>query len=131
MNSSFDRLDMDNVFVAIKGNLDNFDVIMQGLVASDLEGYVFTMPVKEVALRYMDELSEEDKLIVSRARKIQRFLIQPFHVAEVFSSIPGAYVPVAETVRGFKEILEGKLDMVPEDAFFMRGGIDDVLKEAK
>ena len=54
MNSSFDRLDMDNVFVAIKGNLDNFDVIMQGLVASDLEGYVFTMPVKEVALRYMD-----------------------------------------------------------------------------
>ena len=54
MNSSFDRLDMDNVFIAIKGNLENFDVIMQGLVASDLEGYVFTMPVKEVALRYMD-----------------------------------------------------------------------------
>ena len=84
-----------------------------------------------IAILGMDELSEEDKLIVSRARKIQRFLTQPFHVAEVFSSIPGAYVPVAETVRGFKEILEGKLDMVPEDAFFMRGGIDDVLKEAK
>ena len=83
-----------------------------------------------IAILGMDELSEEDKLIVSRARKIQRFLTQPFHVAEVFSSIPGAYVPVAETVRGFKEILEGKLDMVPEDAFFMRGGIDDVLKEA-
>ena len=80
-----------------------------------------------IAILGMDELSEEDKLIVSRARKIQRFLTQPFHVAEVFSSIPGAYVPVAETVRGFKEILEGKLDMVPEDAFFMRGGIDDVL----
>ena len=84
-----------------------------------------------IAILGMDELSEEDKLIVSRARKIQRFLTQPFHVAEVFSSIPGAYVPVAETVRGFKEILEGKLDMVPEDAFFMRGDIDDVLKEAK
>ncbi len=84
-----------------------------------------------IAILGMDELSEEDKLIVSRARKIQRFLTQPFHVAEVFSSIPGAYVPVSETVRGFKEILEGKLDMVPEDAFFMRGGIDDVLKEAK
>ena len=63
MNSSFDRLDMDNVFIAIKGNLENFDVIMQGLVASDLEGYVFTMPVKEVALRYMDELSEEAEII--------------------------------------------------------------------
>ena len=63
MNSSFDRLDMDNVFVAIKGNLENFDVIMQGLVASNLEGYVFTMPVKEVALRYMDELSEEAEII--------------------------------------------------------------------
>ncbi len=84
-----------------------------------------------IAILGMDELSEEDKLIVSRARKIQRFLTQPFHVAEVFSSIPGAYVPVSETVRGFKEILEGKLDMVPEDAFFMRGGIDDVLKEAQ
>ena len=84
-----------------------------------------------IAILGMDELSEEDKLIVSRARKIQRFLTQPFHVAEVFSSIPGAYVPVSETVRGFKEILEGKLDMVPEDAFFMRGGIDDVLKDAK
>ncbi|MFR0850948.1 F0F1 ATP synthase subunit beta [Akkermansia sp.] len=84
-----------------------------------------------IAILGMDELSEEDKLIVSRARKIQRFLTQPFHVAEVFSSIPGAYVPVSETVRGFKEILEGKLDMVSEDAFFMRGSIEDVLKEAK
>ena len=84
-----------------------------------------------IAIMGMDELSEEDKLTVSRARKIQRFLTQPFHVAEVFSSIPGAYVPVSETVRGFKEILEGKLDMVSEDAFFMRGSIEDVLKEAK
>ena len=84
-----------------------------------------------IAVLGMDELSLEDKATVNRARRIQRFLSQPFHVAEVFSSIPGAYVPVAETVRGFKEILEGKLDMVPEDAFFMRGGIDDVLKEAK
>ncbi len=84
-----------------------------------------------IAILGMDELSEEDKQIVGRARKIQRFLTQPMHVAEVFSSIPGVYVPVEETVRGFAEILEGKLDALPEDAFFMKGSIEDVKKSAQ
>ncbi|MDO4409962.1 MAG: F0F1 ATP synthase subunit beta [Akkermansia sp.] len=84
-----------------------------------------------ISILGMDELSEEDKLIVSRARKIQRFLTQPVHVAEVFSGIPGVYVPVNETVRGFQEILDGKLDTIPEDCFFMRGTIEDVRKAAE
>ena len=77
-----------------------------------------------IAILGMDELSPEDKLTVQRARKIQRFLSQPFHVAEVFTGFKGQYVPVAETVRGFKEILEGKHDDVPEQNFYMKGGID-------
>jgi F-type H+-transporting ATPase subunit beta len=77
-----------------------------------------------IAILGMDELSPEDKLTVFRARKIQRFLSQPFHVAEVFTGTPGQYVSVAETVRGFKEILEGKHDDVPEANFYMKGGID-------
>jgi len=71
-------------------------------------------------------LSPEDKLTVQRARKIQRFLSQPFHVAEVFTGYKGQYVPVAETVRGFKEILEGKHDDVPEQNFYMKGNIDTI-----
>ena len=81
-----------------------------------------------IAILGMDELSEADKLTVSRARKIQRFLSQPFSVAEVFTGIPGQYVPVAETVRGFGEILDGKWDSVPEGNFYMKGGIDTVEK---
>lgn len=81
-----------------------------------------------IAILGMDELSEDDKLTVNRARKIQRFLTQPLHVAEVFSSIPGEYVPVEETVKGFAEILEGKWDAVPEGNFFMKGSIDTVEK---
>lgn len=84
-----------------------------------------------IAILGLDELSEEDKLIVSRARKIQRFLTQPFYVAETFTSLPGSYVTIAETVRGFKEILEGKHDDVPEGAFLMVGTIEDVLEKAK
>ena len=76
----------------------------------------------------MDELSPEDKLTVYRARKIQRFLSQPFHVAEIFTGTPGQYVPVAETICGFKEILEGKHDDVDEADFYMKGGIDQVRK---
>jgi F-type H+-transporting ATPase subunit beta len=72
----------------------------------------------------MDELSPEDKLTVFRARKIQRFLSQPFHVAEVFTGTAGQYVSIAETVRGFKEILDGKHDDVPEQNFYMKGGIN-------
>src|SRR5437899_917254 len=81
-----------------------------------------------IAILGMDELSPEDKLTVHRARKIQRFLSQPFHVAEVFTGFKGQYVPVAETVRGFKEILDGKHDDVPEQNFYMKGGID-MIKE--
>jgi len=84
-----------------------------------------------IAILGMDELSEEDKLIVARARKIQRFLTQPMFVAEVFTGRPGQYVPVKETVRGFREILEGKHDDIPEEAFLMAGTIDDVVKRAE
>ena len=84
-----------------------------------------------ISILGMDELSEEDKVTVSRARKIQRFLSQPFHVAEVFSGIPGVYVPVEETVRGFKEILEGKHDDIPESCFLNAGTIDEVVARAK
>ncbi len=80
-----------------------------------------------IAILGVEELSEEDKLTVERARKIQRFLTQPFFVAETFTGIPGKYVPVRETVRGFKEILEGKHDEVPTQAFYMQGTIDEVL----
>src|SRR6188768_2667650 len=82
-----------------------------------------------IAILGMDELSPEDKLTVFRARKIQRFLSQPFHVAEVFTGFKGQYVPVAETVRGFKEILDGKHDDVPEQNFYMKGGIDTIKEE--
>lgn len=84
-----------------------------------------------IAILGMDELSEEDKLIVARARRIQRFLSQPFFVAEVFTNTPGKYVPLKETIRGFKEILEGKHDALPEQAFYMVGTIDDVLEKAE
>ncbi len=77
-----------------------------------------------IAILGMDELSPDDKLTVFRARKIQRFLSQPFHVAEVFTGTPGQYVPVADTIRGFKEILDGKHDDVPESNFYMKGGIE-------
>ena len=79
----------------------------------------------------MDELSDEDKLTVARARKIQNFLSQPFHVAEQFTGMSGKYVPVAETIRGFKEILEGKHDDLPESAFLFAGPIDEVVEKAK
>ncbi len=84
-----------------------------------------------IAILGMDELSEEDKLVVSRARKIQRFLSQPFFVAEQFTGTSGKYVPVAETIRGFKEIIEGKHDDVPEGYFLNAGSIDDVLAKVK
>ena len=79
----------------------------------------------------MDELSESDKLVVSRARKVQRFLSQPFFVAGQFTGLPGKYVPINETIRGFKEILEGKHDDIPESYFLNAGGIDDVLARVK
>ena len=84
-----------------------------------------------IAILGMDELSPEDKLTVYRARKIQRFLSQPFHVAEIFTGSKGQYVPIADTIRGFKEILEGKMDEVPEGDFYMKGGIDQVISASK
>ena len=84
-----------------------------------------------IAILGMDELSDEDKLTVARARKIQNFLSQPFHVAEQFTGMSGKYVPVAETIRGFKEILEGKHDDLPESAFLFAGTIDEVVEKAK
>lgn len=84
-----------------------------------------------IAILGMEELSEEDKITVYRARKIQRFLSQPFHVAEVFTGIPGKYVPVKETIRGFKAIIDGDMDEYPEAAFFNVGTIDEVIEKAK
>ncbi len=106
------------------------------------EHYNCAQDVKRVLQRYkdlqdiiailgIDELSEDDKLTVSRARKIQRFLSQPFHVAEQFTGIPGVLVSVEETIRGFREIVDGKHDDIPEQAFYLQGTIDDVLKKAK
>jgi F-type H+-transporting ATPase subunit beta len=84
-----------------------------------------------IAILGIDELSDEDKQSVARARKIQRFLSQPFHVAEQFTGISGQYVKLADTIRGFKEIVEGKHDDIPEQAFYMQGTIEDVLERAK
>jgi len=84
-----------------------------------------------IAILGMDELSEDDKLAVARARKIQRFLSQPFHVAEQFTGIPGKLVPIAETIRGFREIVEGLYDDIPEQAFFLKGTIEEVVEAAK
>jgi len=106
------------------------------------EHYRVARRVKEILQRYkelqdiiailgIEELSDEDKLIVARARKIQRFLSQPFHVAEEFTGRTGKYVTVAETVRGFKEICEGRHDDKPEQAFYMMGGIEDVIQRAE
>jgi F-type H+-transporting ATPase subunit beta len=83
-----------------------------------------------IAILGIDELSDEDKVAVNRARRLERYLSQPFYVAEQFTGTPGSYVPIAETVRGFKEILEGRYDDFPERAFFMKGTIDEVIKDA-
>jgi F-type H+-transporting ATPase subunit beta len=84
-----------------------------------------------IAILGMDELSEEDKLTVARARKIQKFLSQPFHVAEVFTGFPGKFVQVEDTVASFKAVVEGEYDHLPEAAFYMVGGIEDVIEKAK
>src|SRR5213075_1732071 len=105
------------------------------------EHYQVARSVKQILQRYkdlqdiiailgIDELSDDGKQIVARARKIQRFLSQPFHVAEQFTGFKGKYVPLAETVRSFKEVVEGKHDDLPEQAFYMQGDIEDVKKKA-
>jgi F-type H+/Na+-transporting ATPase subunit beta len=119
--------------------LDSTSTILKAEILGD-EHFDVANRVKEVLQRYkelqdiiailgIDELSDEDRVTVQRARKIERFLSQPFHVAEQFTGVPGKYVPVAESIRGFKEILEGKHDDVPERAFFMKGSIDEVAQE--
>jgi F-type H+-transporting ATPase subunit beta len=106
------------------------------------EHYAIAQQVKGILQRYkdlqdiiailgIDELSDEDKLAVSRARKIQKFLSQPFHVAEQFTGIKGRYVKLADTIRGFKEVAEGKHDAIPEQAFYMQGTIEEVLERAE
>jgi F-type H+-transporting ATPase subunit beta len=106
------------------------------------EHYKVARDVQEILQRYkelqdiiailgMDELSDDDKLAVARARKIQKYLSQPFHVAETFTGRPGIYVELSDTIRGFKEIVEGKHDDLPEQAFYMQGSIEDVIAEAK
>ena len=84
-----------------------------------------------IAIMGMDELSDDDKMLVSRARKIQRFLSQPFDVSEKFTGFKGKYVPISETIRGFKEIIEGKHDDLPESAFLFVGTIDEAVEKAK
>ena len=79
----------------------------------------------------MEELTEDQKLVVNRARKIQKFLSQPFHVAEIFTGLPGKYVKLADTIKGFKMIINGELDQLPEQAFYMVGTVDDAIEKAK
>jgi F-type H+-transporting ATPase subunit beta len=98
-------------------------------VQSTLQRYKALQDI--IAILGMDELSEDDKLVVSRARRLERFLSQPFHVAEQFTGAPGKYVKLADTIRGFSEILAGKHDNLPEAAFYMVGGIDEALEKAK
>ena len=117
--------------------LDSTSTILKPDLVGE-EHFKVANDVKEILQRYkelqdiiailgIDELSDEDKLIVGRARRVERFLSQPFHVAEQFTGTPGQYVPIAETIRGFKEIVEGKHDDVPESAFLLKGSIDDVV----
>jgi F0F1-type ATP synthase beta subunit len=121
--------------------LDSTSTILTPAVVGD-EHYRVARAVQKVLQKYkelvdiiailgMDELSEDDKLVVGRARKIQRFLSQPFHVAETFTGAPGKYVEVKDTIQGFKEIVEGKCDDIPEQAFYMMGGLDEVRARAE
>lgn len=84
-----------------------------------------------IAILGMDELSEQDRIVVGRARKIQRFLSQPFHVAEQFTGTPGKYVPVQETIAGFRELIAGDCDDLPEQAFYMVGSLDEAKEKAE
>lgn len=121
--------------------LDSTSRILDPVIVGE-EHYSVARRVQEILQRYkdlqdiiailgMDELSDEDKIIVNRARRIERFLSQPFHVAEQFTGQPGVYVPIEETIRGFKEILDGKHDNLPEEAFYMVGTIDEAVEKAR
>lgn len=148
--TTFTHLDATTVLSRDISNLGIYPAVdpldsTSRILAPDIVGeehYKVAREVQEILQRYkelqdiiailgMDELSDEDKLVVSRARKIQRFLSQPFHVAEQFTGFPGKYVPIKETIRGFKEILEGKHDDLPESAFLFVGTIDEAVEKAK
>ncbi|MEA2293728.1 MAG: F-type H+/Na+-transporting ATPase subunit beta, partial [Solirubrobacteraceae bacterium] len=121
--------------------LDSTSTILKPDILGE-EHYNVANEVKQVLQRYrelqdiiailgIDELSDEDKVLVQRARKIERFLSQPFNVAEQFTGTPGQYVPIAETVRSFRELLDGKHDDIPEGAFLLKGSIDEVVESVK
>jgi F-type H+-transporting ATPase subunit beta len=134
------RLAEQAIFPAVDPLISGSKILQPDIVGED--HYNVARGVQAVLQRYkelqdiiailgIDELSDEDKLVVARARRIQKFLSQPMFVAEQFTSIKGAYVPIAETIRGFKEILDGKHDSLPEQAFYMVGTIDDAVAKAK
>jgi F-type H+-transporting ATPase subunit beta len=148
--TTFSHLDATTVLsrkIASKGiypavdPLDSSSRILEPDVVGD-EHYRTARDVQEILQRYkelqdiiailgMDELSEEDKIVVNRARKVERFLSQPFHVAEQFTGMKGTYVPINETIRGFREILDGKHDEIPESQFLLKGSIDEVVEAYK
>lgn len=134
------RLTQKGIYPAVDPLASTSRILTPSVVG--LEHYQVARGVQEILQRYqelqdiiailgMDELSEEDKQLVARARKVEKFLSQNMHVAEQFTGQPGVYVPVKETVRGFKEILEGKHDHLPEDAFYMVGTIDEAVEKGK
>merc|ERR1712216_274024 len=121
--------------------LDSTSTMLQPGIVSDTH-YEIAESVKETLQRYkelqdiiailgIDELSEEDKLVVARARKIERFLSQPFFVAEIFTGSPGKYVSLADTIKGFTMVLKGELDELPEQAFYLVGNIDEAISKAE
>jgi F-type H+-transporting ATPase subunit beta len=148
--TSFAHLDATTVLsrqIAEKGiypavdPLDSTSRVLEPRVVGE-EHYAIARRVQEILQRYkslqdiiailgMDELSEEDKIAVARARKIERFLSQPFHVAEVFTGSPGVLVDLADTIRGFKGLCEGDYDHLPEQAFYMVGTMDEAVKKAE
>ncbi len=134
------RLSEQGIYPAVDPLVSSSKLLQPDIVGAD--HYAVARGVQAVLQRYkelqdiiailgIDELSDEDKLVVARARRVQKFLSQPFFVAEQFTSIKGAYVPIAETIRGFKEILEGKHDNLPEQAFYLVGTIEDAVAKAK
>merc|ERR1711998_640259 len=148
--TTFAHLDATTVFsrgLAAKGiypavdPLDSISTMLQPEIVGDIH-YTIAQDVKETLQRYkelqdiiailgIDELSEDDKLVVARARKIERFLSQPFFVAEIFTGSPGKYVSLAETIKGFDMVLKGELDNLPEQAFYLVGNIDEAIAKAE
>jgi F-type H+-transporting ATPase subunit beta len=121
---------LDSTSTILKADIlgsDHFDIANR--VKEVLQRYKELQDI--IAILGIEELSDEDRVTVNRARKLERFLSQPFHVAEQFTGTPGVYVPIAETIRGFKEIIEGKHDNLPERAFFLKGTIDQVVEDSR